>query len=175
MKNNEEKLNHPRKLNANNLTSFFISHLNYIYCAKELLIKLLPEIKELATFSGLKHAIEEKCTEVEMQLKRLNVIYTLLNSKPSKEACNSIRGLLNDALEGIKNPNKELSELRDLSILFYLQNLEGIMMASCQALRIAAFKMKMPQIKSLLKENYVEAKETRALLMLLSSKYIASS
>jgi ferritin-like metal-binding protein YciE len=65
-------------------------------------------------------------------------------------------------------------ELRDMSILFYLQNIESIEMASFQVLRIAAFKIKKPQIKQLLKENYNEAKETKTLLMLVSTKYVAS-
>jgi hypothetical protein len=60
-------------------------------------------------------------------------------------------------------------ELRDMSILFYLQNIE-----SMEVLRIAAVKLKNKQIKQLLTENVDEAKESRTLLLLISAKYITS-
>jgi ferritin-like metal-binding protein YciE len=65
-------------------------------------------------------------------------------------------------------------ELRDMSILFYLQNIESMEMASFQVLRIAAVKLKNKQIKQLLTENVDEAKESRTLLLLISAKYITS-
>ena len=136
---------------------------------------MLPELKEMATFSGVKFAIEETYTEIERQVSRLDSIYQLLDVPPSQKTCNSIKKMIDETLAILKRPNNELKEIRDMSILFYLQNIEGLIMASCQALRIAAFKIKIPQIKGLLKENYVEAKETQALLMLLSSKYISTN
>ena len=171
--NEESKSARRIRLGAENLMVFFISHLNRIYCAKEHLVRMLPELKDMATFADLKHAIEETTAEVEKQIARMDLIYALLDSEPSDENCNGLKGLVDDAFEAVKQQSNSM-ELRDMSILFYLQNIESIEMASFQVLRIAAFKIKKPQIKQLLKENYNEAKETKTLLMLVSTKYVAS-
>jgi ferritin-like metal-binding protein YciE len=161
------------KLGPKNLSIFFISHLNKIYCAKQHLIKMLPELKELATFSDLKHAIDETISNVEKQIARMDIIYALLNAEPSDENCNGLKGLVNDAFEAIEKEDFNI-EIRDMSILFYLQNIESVEMASFQVLRIAAFKINNTQVKQLLKENHNEAKGTKTLLMLISAKYVVS-
>lgn len=160
-------------LGADNLKLFFISHLNRIYCAKEHLIKMLPELGYLATFADLKQAIQETTEDVEKQLARMELIYELLDSGPSDESCNGLKGLIDDAFTAIQQQNTYM-ELRDLSILFYLQNIESVEMASFQVLRIAATKFRNPQIRQLLKENFEEAKADRTLLLLISAKYIIS-
>jgi len=66
------------------------------------------------------------------------------------------------------------AELQDLSIIFYLQNIESVEMASFQILQMAAVKLHNSHINKLLKENYEEAKSDRVLLLLISSKYIVS-
>ncbi|RZJ87059.1 MAG: DUF892 family protein, partial [Chryseobacterium sp.] len=63
-------------------------------------------------------------------------------------------------------------ELQDLSIIFYLQNIESVEMASFQVLQMAAVKLHNNHINKLLKDNYDEAKTDRTLLLLISSKYI---
>ncbi len=161
------------QLGAENLKTFFVSHLNRIFCAKQHLVKMLPELGELATFADLKNAIEETTADVEKQLARMQVIYELMDEQPSDESCNGLKGLVDDAFTAIKQQD-EFMELRDMSILFYLQNIESVEMASFQVLRIAATKLENPQIKQLLKENFEEAKADRTLLLLVSAKYITS-
>jgi len=64
--------------------------------------------------------------------------------------------------------------LRDLSILFYMQNIESVEMASFQVLKMVAVKLKNKQLTQLLTENFDEAKEDRALLLLITKKYLTS-
>ena len=80
---------------------------------------------------------------------------------------------IEDAFEAINEQSGE-SELRDLSIIFYLQNIESVEMASFQILQMAAVKLKNKHVDQLLKENYNEAKADRTLLLLISSKYITN-
>jgi ferritin-like metal-binding protein YciE len=63
-------------------------------------------------------------------------------------------------------------ELQDLSIIFYLHNIENVEMVSFQILQMAATKLKDRQISNLLQENYDQAKADRVLLLLISSKYM---
>jgi ferritin-like metal-binding protein YciE len=82
-------------------------------------------------------------------------------------------GLVDDAFEDIKLHSKE-PELRDLSIAFYMQNIESVEMASFQVLEMAAVKLKNKQIKQLIRENYDEAKADRTLLLLITAKFLTA-
>jgi ferritin-like metal-binding protein YciE len=167
-----EKSSEQIKFGHEKLKIFFLSHLDRIYCAKEHLIKKLPELKTWATFKELNQAIEETIANVEKQIARMELIYTLLDAEASDENCSGLKGLVEDAFSAIEKQSQDM-ELRDMSILFYLQNIESLEMASFQVLSIAAFKLKNNQIKQLLTENFEEAKESRTLLLLISAKYVS--
>lgn len=161
------------KLGSEKLKVFFIKHLDRIYGAKLHLVSKLPVIVEEVEFADLKNAICETVSDVEKQIARMELIYSLLDADVSKGSIYGLTGLIEDAFEAI-NEQKGEPELRDLSIIFYLQNIESIEMASFQILQMAAVKLKNKHINQLLKENYDEAKADRTLLLLISSKYITN-
>jgi len=170
---NDELNSNPRFeiLGPENLKTFFLDHLNHIYCAKSHLVERLPEIEEEAYFKDLKNAIIETKEDVERQIGRMDEIYKLMNAKSSFGNCGGLIGMVEDAFLAIQLQRKS-SILRDLSILFYLQNIESVEMSSFQILQVAAFKLKNHQVTQLLKENFDEAKGDRALLLLIAAKYI---
>ncbi|SOD13794.1 DUF892 family protein [Pedobacter xixiisoli] len=155
------------------LKAFFIEHLDKIYCAKVHLITRLPKLLEQAHFADLKSAILETIIHVENEISRMEMIYTVLDSNYSDCNAKGLTGLVEDAFEAMQKQGKD-RELRDLSILFYLQNIESVEMASFQILQMAAVKLKNNQIVTLLKENYEEAKANRTLFLLIASKYITA-
>lgn len=159
---------HPEKLKV-----FFINHLNRIYCAKSHLQERLPEIREHAHFTDLVHAVTETMVDVEKQISRMDKIYWLLEIKPGFETCQGIIGLMEDLFTAICRNSAELV-MRDLSILFYLQNIESIEMASFKMLNLASPKLGENKIKQLLKDNFNEAKEDLTLLQLISAKYFSA-
>lgn len=159
-------------LGSDQLKRFFITHLDRIYAAKLHLITKLPLLAAEAQFADLKNAIEETIDGVQNQLARMQIIYTLLDAEVSDGSIRGLIGLVEDAFDAIKQQDGE-AELQDLSIIFYLQNIESVEMASFQILRMAAVKLD-KQVSTLLKENYEEAKSDRALLLLISSKYIVN-
>jgi ferritin-like metal-binding protein YciE len=162
-----------RKINlgSEKLKKFFVNHLNRIYFAKAHLVQRLPQLKNEVYFNDLQLAIEETVEDVEKQMARMEVIYELLDAEISKGSINGLTGLVDDAFEAIREQSGE-AELRDMSIIFYLQNIESVEMASFQVLQMAAVKLKSKQIKQLLSENYDEAKADRTLLLLIAAKYI---
>jgi ferritin-like metal-binding protein YciE len=160
-------------LGSEKLKLFFIKHLDRIYAAKLHLVSKLPNLAEEVQFADLKNAICETVEDVEKQIARMEVIYTLLDAEVSKGSIHGLTGLIEDAFEAINEQNGE-PELRDLSIIFYLQNIESIEMASFQILQMAAVKLKNKHVNQLLKDNYDEAKADRTLLLLISSKYITN-
>jgi ferritin-like metal-binding protein YciE len=157
-------------LSAQNLRVFFISHLNRIYCAKSHLQKQLPQIREHAHFTDLSHAITETLIDVEKQLARMDTIYHLIGVSPDGENCHGMIGLIEDTFSAIYN-EKQDPEMRDLSILFYLQNIESIEKASFKMLNLAAPLIDKKEIRQLLKESFDEATEDLTLFQLIASNY----
>ena len=165
----------PRRIavGSKKLRTYFINNLDKIYAAKTHLVKHLPEIADEAFFKDLRYAILETLEDVERQLTRMDIIYAILDAERGKGNYSGLVGLVDDAFEDIKLHSQE-PELRDLSIAFYLQNIESIEMASFQVLEMAAVKLKNKQVKQLIRENYDEAKADRSLLLLITAKYITA-
>ncbi len=161
-------------LSPDKLRSFFITHLNRIYCAKLHLVNRLPEIAELSHFSDLQYAIVETTQEVKKQITRMHKIYGLLDAEVAIERQKGLTGLIEDAFSAVKHQGAD-PELRDMSILFYMQNIESVEMTSFQVLQMAAVKLKDEKISLLLKENFEAAKADRSLLLMVSAKYITSA
>jgi ferritin-like metal-binding protein YciE len=158
-------------LHSRKLIAFFINHLNRIYCAKSHLQKNLPEMREHAHFGDLINAITETLVDVEKQISRMDNIYTILGIKPGFEDCLGVIGLIEDTFSAISQEAED-PEMSDLSILFYLQNIEAIEMASFKMLNLAAPKLEQKGIKQLLKENFDEAQQDLVLLQQITSKYL---
>lgn len=160
-------------LGSKKLKTFFIDHLNRIYSAKLHLIERLPLLYHEAHFSDLQNAIAETVQNVEKQIARMEMIYALLDRDVAPANVLGLTSLIDDAFEAIQLQKGD-PELRDLSIVFYLQNIESVEMASFQILQMAAVKIKNHQVEQLLMKNYEEAKADRTLFLLISTKYLTN-
>jgi ferritin-like metal-binding protein YciE len=160
------------KLGPENLRTFFIDHLNIIYCAKAHLVARLPEIAVHVHFTDLREGILETVSDVQKQLARVELILTLLDAGITGANCPGISGMIEEAFQGIKRNTGRDHGLRDLSIAYYMQQIESVEMASFQILEMASVKLKDKQIKRLVKENYNEARADRTLMLLIATKYI---
>jgi ferritin-like metal-binding protein YciE len=160
-------------LGPDKLRAYFISNLNKIYAAKNHLVKHLPQIAEEVHFADLSSAILETLSDVEKQMARMEIVFSIMDAEIAAGSFAGLAAMIDEAFEDIKLHSQE-PELRDLSIAFYLQNIESVEMASFQVLEMAAVKLKNKQIQKLIKENYEEAKADRTLLLLITAKYITS-
>ncbi len=160
-------------VDRSDLEEFFVHHLNKIYAAKMLLVSELPEIMDQAHFSDLREAMLDTVESVKNQIERMDEIYQILPAEYSNADSGGLKGLVEDSFKDI-NQHSGNPELRDMSILFYLHNIECIEMASFQILEMASVKLKNNRVKELIKENYEEAKADRTLLLLISAKYIST-
>ncbi len=153
------------------LTLFFISHLNRIYCAKSQFVDKLPQLGRHAHFLDLKQAIDETVEVVETQLKRMREIFILLDTFYTYESCTGLLGLLDEAFQSI-GPQAGKPLIRDFSILFYMQNIESVETVSFKIMLLTADKMNNPQVAQLVKECYDEANEDRVLFKEITANYI---
>jgi ferritin-like metal-binding protein YciE len=157
---------------TNVLLKFFSGHLDRIYCGKEHLVNSLPALADQAQFSDLKLAILELRDDVRKQMARMNEIYGLLQLKHTEAGCVGMIALLQEMFEGI-DTHKGEKPYCDLSLMFYLQNIESIETTSFQMLRITAAKLEHEGVNQLLRESFDEAKEDRGLLLQISQKFMA--
>ncbi|PJJ79911.1 DUF892 family protein [Mucilaginibacter auburnensis] len=159
------------KLSKNTLLEFFSGHLNRIHCGKQHLLASLPTFAAAAQFKDLKLAILELHDDVRKQVDRMNDIYNLLNIQQSDVGCIGMTTLLQEMFDGIDANNGE-KPLSDLSLVFYLQNIESIEATSFQMLRVTANELDNQAVSQLLKESFDEAKEDRQLLIKIGKQFL---
>jgi ferritin-like metal-binding protein YciE len=107
------------------LKKTFLEHLNYIYYGKHHLINFYNEVKDIAKLNVLKMAIQEGIDDTENQILQLDEIFSAIAESPSKTNTLGIKALTLEAyLSAIKAGKTALE--KDVFILFYLQQIEGI-------------------------------------------------
>ena len=119
------------------LLKFFSGHLDRIYCGKEHLINSMPALAEQANFGDLRLAIMELRDDVRKQIDRMNEIYEMLQLERNEAGCVGMTSLLQEMFEGI-DTHKGEKPYCDLSLIFYLQNIESIETTSLQMLLLTA-------------------------------------
>jgi ferritin-like metal-binding protein YciE len=153
------------------LKQFFISHLNRIYCAKNQLADKLPIIAGNTYSSDLRLAVSQAIDCVRVQTGRLEEIYARLDASYTPESCVGLLGFLDEAFQSI-GPPLDRPLLRDLSILFYMQNIESIEMASFEVMTRVADKLNESRVAQLLRECHDEARQDKALLNSIAGQYL---
>ena len=107
------------------LKKTFLEHLNYIYYGKHHLIRFFNEINPIATLKELKMAIQEATDDSNNQLAQMENVFNSIGESPSRVKTLSIKATTLEAyLTAIKEGKTPLE--RDVFILFYLQQIEGI-------------------------------------------------
>ncbi len=131
------------------------------------------EIAEHAFFRDLHYAVNETADDIENQIVRMQEIFKIMRADQSESSCSGMTAMLDEALVAMYEDDKDPA-LRDMAILFYMQNIEGLEAASFQVLQIAAEKLGNKQISQLIRENFDEAKDDRTLLVQLTARYMGS-
>jgi len=87
------------------------------------------------------------------------------------ESCNGLVGILEETFQSV-GIRGESAGLSDLSLLFYLQNIESIEVTSFNMMRLVAGKLGQPELVQLLAECFDEAKEDKTLLKEITAQYV---
>jgi ferritin-like metal-binding protein YciE len=116
------------------LKKTFLEHLNYIYYGKHHLILFFKEAKSIAKLNVLQQAIQECIEDTESQIKQMDEIYLAIAEQPSQVNTLGIKATTLEAylvtIRGGKTPLE-----RDVFILFYMQQIEGIEITYFKVLR----------------------------------------
>jgi ferritin-like metal-binding protein YciE len=148
----------------------FLEHLNYIYYGKEHLLNFFKEIKSIATLNVLKMAIEEAIGDTENQIRHMDEIFEAIDESPSKTNTLSIKATTLEAyLSSIKAGKTPLE--RDVFILFYLQQIEGIEITYFKVLKNLAKAI--GYSNTFLDQPFDAAVENRILFEAIYKEYIS--
>ena len=171
----DESSKHQRRIDLSSpeLNKYFWTHLNKVYCAKRHLLSQLPQVADIAKFSGLKDVIAATTSDVARQLQRIEQIYVLLDQTYHDEECRGLIGLIDEVFGNVDKEHGN-KKLQDMAIIYYLQNIESLEMASLQTLQLAAVKFGNEAVNALLKETFNDIKGERDMLLLLSAKYLTN-
>jgi ferritin-like metal-binding protein YciE len=107
------------------LKKTFLEHLNYIYYGKHHLVKFFIEVKDIAKLQVLKMAIQEGLDDTRSQIGQMDEIFDAINENPSQTNTLGIKAITLEAYIAAIKAGKTPLE-RDVFILFYLQQIEGI-------------------------------------------------
>ncbi|OOQ60371.1 DUF892 family protein [Mucilaginibacter pedocola] len=158
-------------LSEEELRKFFVSHLNRIYCAKSQLVEKLPQLQSRSHYLDLQQAISETVEVVRSQIKRMQEVYIRLDAFYQPESCVGLIGMLDEAFQSAGSPGESVG-LRDLSILFYMHNIESIETASFETMLRVADHLPDKAVVQLLIECYDEAKEDKELFRQITENYL---
>ncbi len=145
------------------LEKFFIEELKDIYGAEKQLQKSLNKLKDAALSSSLKKAFADHNQVTIEQISRLEDAFKLLNRRPQSKKCEAMEGLIEEAINVIKETDKN-SSLRDVGLIIAAQKVEHYEIATYGSLTQLANTLGLVKISQLLKETLNEEKETDELL-----------
>jgi ferritin-like metal-binding protein YciE len=112
----------------------FLEHLNYIYYGKHHLITFFKEAKSIAELKVLQLAIQECIEDTESQIQQMDEVYTAIAEQPAQVNTLGIKATMLEAYLVTIRAGKTPLE-RDVFILFYLQQIEGIEITYFKVLR----------------------------------------
>ncbi|WP_345210225.1 DUF892 family protein [Mucilaginibacter gynuensis] len=148
----------------------FLHHLNRLYFGKQYISKTIGSLIELASFNSLKLALQEFGDDINSQIKRMAVIYELIEETPSDANCNPIKAIVKDKF--CLDDAQPVSVLLDTDVLLYVQMLEHINIISCRMLKALSVQLDDKEIEQLLIECFDESIDNDQLFLLITKEYI---
>jgi len=133
----------------------FIESLRDVYSAENQLLKALPKLEKRATDHALKSAFKSHLTETEGQVKRLDNIGEILNTRLTGKTCKAMQGLIEEGKEAIELDSKN-EALVDVMLIGAAQRVEHYEMAAYGALILMATELELTDIVKMLQENMAQ-------------------
>lgn len=157
-------------LNADALHTAFLEQLTILYNAKTSLIENLPKLISQATFSNLKHALEEDLTDSKKQMDILKEIFRLMDASWTTHKCLGIQATIGEALEQVSfTPDNHYAS--DMSVLFYLSAIENMQLGACKILHLLAKKIAYQRYAQLVLECLDTSRDNARLIQYVAVEY----
>jgi ferritin-like metal-binding protein YciE len=140
------------------LDELFHEALKDIYYAEKKLLTALPKMAKAAQSEELAAAFEKHAEETEVQVDRLEQVFSMIDESPKGKTCEAINGLVDEGKE-IMTDFKN-SPAHDAGLLAAAQAVEHYEISRYGTLRTWAQKLGLQDAVQLLDETLAEEKKT---------------
>lgn len=162
------------RLNDHKANKLLAECLNKVYCLKTHMLSYFSALSAEIRYGEVCEAVSETITDIEKQINRLDQIFELLDIQRTETGCGGIVALLDELVDTIADPYEDVA-LRDFRILIYLQNLEGIEVASFKTIKMLARRATSTTALRLIEENLDEARADQNLLRVMTERCVGIS
>lgn len=118
------------------LRDLYIKELQDLYSVENQLIKALPKMVEAASSSGLREALENHLHETEVQSRRLEQIFQMLDMEPKQTKCKAMAGIISEGDEWLGEKGKP--GVKDAGMIAIAQRVEHYEIAGYGCVRTYA-------------------------------------
>ena len=140
------------------LHDLFVEELREIMDAEKQGVRAYPQLIKAASAQSLKDALSRHLEETKEQVERLNRIFEELDVRMRGKACETVRGLVDDARDMME---KDLSpQLIDVALIVAAQKIEHFEIASYGAACAHAEALGLEPVAELLETTLDEEKAT---------------
>lgn len=153
------------------LEKFFVEELKDIYGAEKQLQKSFNKLQNAAVSPRLKKAFEDHNQVTVDQISRLEDVFKLMGKRPQAKKCEAMDGLIEEALNIIKQ-TEDNTATRDVGLILAAQKVEHYEIATYGSLTQLAITLGLNEVSNLLKETLSEEKETDELLTLIAKNEV---
>lgn len=166
-KKSENKKGKLKIEDENALKDFLVDELKDIYFAENEILKGLTKMKDAASSTKLKKAIDKHYNQTETQIVRLEEAFKLFDEKPVKKKCKAIVGILAEG-DDILEDTEEGTMTRDAAIIIASQKVEHYEIATYGSLAELARTINREDVAKLLEKTLKEEKKTDVTLTVLA-------
>ena len=140
------------------MEDLFLEVIRDLYDAEKQIVKALPKMIKAASSEELKEGFEEHLSQTQVQIQRLEKIFSNLGTTAGRSKCAGMQGLLAEGEDLIAST--EPSAVRDAGIIAAAQKVEHYEMAGYGSARTFAQVLGHTDAVALLEQTLVEEKET---------------
>lgn len=145
-------------LRNSRLQRFFIDEIKDIYWAEKHLVKVLPNMKDAAHATELRHAFDEHLEVTRGHVTRLEQVFSLLNEEPEGQKCDAMKGITDEGRDIIDDTDADTAT-RDAGLILAAQKVEHYEIATYGSLIKFATVLGHNQIAQILSETLAEEKQ----------------
>jgi Mn-containing catalase len=150
------------------LKELLIEELQDLLHAENQIVAALPKMASAAKNPKLREAFQKHLEQTQQQVERLNEVFGLLDSKPESKACPSVKGLIEEGQQRIKEGDGKSEVAADLSLITAAQKLEHYEIAAYGNAKTLALQIDEVDAAKLLERTLGEEESTDFLLTEIS-------
>ena len=136
------------------LQDVLVDELKDLYSAESQLVAALPKMAEKASHVKLKRAFQSHLMETKNQVKRLDKIAKIIDTKLTGKTCKAMKGLIEEGKEAMKQDGKP--SLVDALLIGAAQRVEHYEIAAYGTARAISRHLGMQEVSRLLDETIKE-------------------